>query len=133
MKPTLQPGLARTEQIHVDRPRTIDFMGDACRVYATPELLRDIEACSRRLLLEHLDPGEDTVGTRVVLDHLAATPLGMSVDISVSVTRVEGRKVTLLIECRDAVDRVAGGEHQRFVVDLATTLKRLQTKAAQVR
>lgn len=131
MKPTLQPGLARTEKIVVDRPRTIDFMGDACRVYATPELVRDIESCSRRLLAEHLDAGEDSVGTRVAVDHLAATPLGMWVDITVSIARVEGRKVTLLVECRDPVDRVAGGEHQRFIVDLATTLKRLQAKAAQ--
>jgi len=133
MKPTLQPGLARNEQILVDRPRTIDFMGDDCRVYATPELVRDIESCSRRLLSGHLDTGEETVGTRIAVDHLAATPLGMRVDISVSVTRVEGRKVTLLIECRDPVDRIASGEHQRFVVDLPTTLKRLQAKSAQGR
>ena len=133
MKPTLQPGLARTEQIVVDRPRSIDFMGEECRVYATPELVRDIESCSRRLLSEHLDSGEESVGTRVAVDHLAATPLGMRVDISVSVTRVEGRKVTLQIECRDPVDRVAAGEHQRFIVDLATTLKRLQAKTAQAR
>lgn len=133
MKPTLQSGLARTEHVAIDRPRTIDFMGAACRVYATPELVRDIESCSRTLLAEHLDGGEDSVGTRIAIDHLAATPLGMTVDIKVTITGVEGRKVTLQIEGRDPVDRIVAGEHQRFIVDLATTQKRLQAKLEKVR
>jgi fluoroacetyl-CoA thioesterase len=133
MKTTLQPGLARTEQIAIDRSRTIDFMGDDCRVYATPELVRDIETCSRRLLAGHLDPGEDSVGTRIAIDHLAATPLGMTADITVTITAVEGRKVTLLVEGRDAVDRIVAGEHQRFIVDTATTHRRLLAKLEKAR
>ncbi|MCW5637158.1 MAG: LysR family transcriptional regulator, partial [Rubrivivax sp.] len=77
MKPTLQPGLAAEVSFEVDRARTIDFMGEAARVYATPVLVRDIEVACRDLLLAHLDPGEDSVGTRVEIDHLAATLLGM--------------------------------------------------------
>jgi predicted thioesterase len=130
MKPTLQAGLTRSERIAIDRPRTIDFMGEACRVYATPELVRDIEQCSRRLLADHVDAGEDSVGTRIAVDHLAATPLGMGVEIRVTVTDVKGRRVTLQVECRDAVERIAAGEHQRFVVDIATAAKRLQDKTA---
>jgi len=72
MKTTLVPGLTTTREFAVDRERTIDFMGEEARVYATPMLVRDIEVTCRELLLAHLDPGEDSVGTRVEIDHLAA-------------------------------------------------------------
>lgn len=131
MKQTLAPGIGRTARIHVDAARTIDFMGESCRVYATPELVRDIETAGRTLLKEHLDAGEDTVGTRIAIDHLAATPLGMWVDITVTVRAVEGRLVTLDVECRDPLDKVADGEHRRFIVDVEKTAARLRDKAAR--
>ena len=107
MKETLAVGLKKTARITVDESRTIGFMGDECRVYATPELVRDIEMTSRELLLEHLDAGEDSVGTRVAIDHLAATPLGMTVEINVTITELNGRMVGLEIDCRDDLDPVA--------------------------
>ena len=51
MKPTLQPGLTSQVSFDIDRERTIDFMGEAARVYATPMLVRDIEVACRNLLL----------------------------------------------------------------------------------
>lgn len=129
MKPTLAPGLARTCHIAVDRERTIGFMGENARVYATPMLVRDIEVAARELLLEHLDEGEDSVGTRVEIDHLAATLMGMSVEIQVSVAAVAGRAITLDVTARDGVDLVCRGHHHRFVVDRTTTAARLAAKA----
>ena len=43
MKDTLKPGLTATRRITIDKPRTIDFLGENLRVYATPELVRDFE------------------------------------------------------------------------------------------
>jgi fluoroacetyl-CoA thioesterase len=131
MKASLAPGLTTTAKFIVDRDRTIDFMGDKARVYATPMLVRDIEMASRELLLAHLDPGEDSVGTRVELDHLAATLLGMPVEISVTILETKGRAVTLEVSGRDSVDVICRGKHQRFVVDIATTEARLAAKAAK--
>src|SRR5207249_2100289 len=55
MKDTLRPGVSLTSRITVDRDRTIAFMGEEARVYATPRLLSDIEMTCRQLLLEHCD------------------------------------------------------------------------------
>ena len=44
MKPTLQAGLRQTSKFEVSRDRTIDFMGEKARVYATPMLVRDAKA-----------------------------------------------------------------------------------------
>ena len=129
MKPTLQPGIEDTAKLVVDRDRTIGFMGDEGRVYATPMLVRDIEVASRELLLRHLDAGEDSVGTRIELDHVAATPLGMKVEIRVRVAEVNGRAIVIEFEGRDAVEAICRGRHGRFVVDVAKTKARLAAKA----
>jgi predicted thioesterase len=133
MKPTLQPGLESQARFDVDRERTIDFMGEAARVYATPMLVRDIEMTCRNLLLAHLDAGEDSVGTRVEIDHIGATLLGMAVELTVRVAEVNGRAVVFDVEGRDAVEPIVRGRHSRFVVDIAKTAQRLAAKAEKAR
>lgn len=129
MKISLVTGIASTTKLTVDRDRTIDFMGEDARVYATPMLVRDIEIACRELLLAHLDPGEDSVGTRVEIDHIAATLLGMPVEISVKLVELNGRAVTLEVEARDSVEPICRGRHSRFIVDVAKTAQRLAAKA----
>ena len=131
MQPTLVPGLSVTRSLIVDRERTIDFMGEKACVYSTPMLVRDIELTSRDLLLAHLDAGEDSVGTRVEIDHLAATLMGMKVEVTVTVAAVAGRAVTLEVSAHDGVDTICRGRHHRFVVDVRTTEARLAAKAAK--
>src|SRR3954451_20531328 len=97
MKSTLQPGLRHTAKFEVTRDRTIDFMGEKARVYATPMLVRDIELACRDLLLQDLDGGEDSVRTRVEIDHLAASLMGMPVTLEVEITAGNKRAVTFTV------------------------------------
>ena len=133
MKSTLQAGLERSVTFAVTRDRTIDFMGESARVYATPMLVRDLEIACRNVLLEHLDAGEDSVGTRVEIDHIGATLLGMAVELTVRVAEVNGRAVVFEVEGSDAVEPIVRGRHARFVVDVAKTGQRLAAKAAKAR
>ena len=133
MKSTLQVGLSSSAAFDIDRERTIDFMGEAARVYATPMLVRDIEIACRNLLLEHLDAGEDSVGTRVEIDHIGATLLGMRVELTVRVAEVNGRAVVFEVEGRDPVEPIVRGRHSRFVVDVAKTAQRLAAKAQKAK
>ena len=131
MKPSLEPGVSSTRRITVDRERTIGFMGEEARVYATPRLVGDIEYTCRDLMLAHLDPGEDSVGVEIALKLLAPSLTGMTVEIGVSVTAVAGRKVSFEVVARDELDEISRGTHVRFVVEVAKTIERLQAKAAK--
>jgi predicted thioesterase len=131
MQETLCPGLSRTETRIVDAARTIDFMGEDLRIYATPELLRDIEFTCRNLLLAHCDPGEDSVGVGAAFDHSAATPLGMEVRITATIAAVEGRRVVLDVVAFDAIEEIGRGQHTRFIVDMAKAKQRLVAKIAK--
>ncbi len=132
MKQSLTSGTTSTCRVNIDRDRTIEFMGDDCRVYSTPNLLYDIEMACRGLLLEYSDKGEDSVGTRIELDHIGATLEGMWVDIQVTVTEAKGRAVSFDVVVSDPLEKVAMGKHSRFVVDLEQTAARLKSKAAKV-
>ena len=131
MSEPLQPGLTLTRRIDIDRDRTISFMGDECRVYSTPRMLYDIEMACRDLLLEHIESGKDSVGTRVELDHVGATLMGMWVEVAVTLATVNGNAVAFDFTVRDAVEEVARGKHNRFIVGIEKTAQRLQAKRAK--
>jgi len=128
VKPSLAAGIAGENTLVVDAGRCIAFMGPENAVYATPKMVSDVEYAIRDFLLQHLDAGEDTVGTRVVIDHLAATPAGMKITIRYQVLAVEGRSVRCAFSVRDDLEECGRGEHVRFVVDIEKTRQRLARK-----
>jgi len=128
MKPGLTEGTTRTRRWDVDDERCIAFMGDELAVYATPFMVRDVERTCRELLQDYLDAGENSVGTRVEIDHLGPTLKGMWVDVGATVTEVDGRLVTFVVEVRDALDVVGKAVHKRFVVGLDRQRQRLEAK-----
>src|ERR1700674_4277713 len=132
MKPSLAPGVCAVNRIVVDKAKTIGFMGEEGRVYATPYLIGDIEMTCRSLILEHADANEDSVGIEVAVKHLAPTLPGSTVEIAATVTAVEGRKVTFAVTARDEIDTVSTGSHARFVVGKAKTIERLKAKALRL-
>ncbi len=131
MKSSLAPGLRSAARIEIDPPRTIGFLGDELRVYSTPSMVKDVEYASLKLIQEHLDEGESSLGIRIAVDHLAPTPPGQWVEILLEVKSVEGRKVRVEAEVRDAIEVVGRGEHVRFVIDVKRQAERLKAKAAQ--
>jgi len=131
MQDMLAVGASRTVTIGVDRDRTIGFMGDDCRVYATPSLVRDIEQACRDLIFEQTPEGEDSVGFQVNITHLAPTLLGMEVSITVTVSEFDGRKAVFDITASDPLDEICRGSHVRFVVNVDKTRQRLEAKSAK--
>lgn len=127
---TLNTGDYTERQLTVDRERTISFLGEDLRIYATPRLVDDIEQTCLDYLLTFLDDGENTVGAAVDIRHVGATLLGMSVSIVASVMRIEGRSVTFNIEVRDDVELVATAAHTRVVINVAKLRSKVQAKAA---
>ncbi len=132
MKDSLSVGTTHEEKYDIDTDRTIAFMGDDLRVYATPNMVRDVENTCRNLLMPHYDDGEDSVGAHVKIDHLAATLLGQVVIISAKVVDVEGPRVSFEVECHDELDQVGKALHVRFVIDKAKQGERLMKKKARL-
>jgi predicted thioesterase len=132
MKTDFSVGAALTAKVTIDRERTIAFMGDELRVYATPSMVLDVEQTCRQLLLAWHDEGEDSVGAHVHIDHLGPTLLGQVVTVSARVAELDLPRVVFEVEVRDELDTVGRARHVRFVIDRTKQAERLRRKAARL-
>ena len=81
----------------------------------------------------HIDwPREQTVGIDIKLNHLAATPPGLSVVVKVELKEVEGRKLVFSIVADDGIDKISEGTHQRFIIDAAKFNAKLAAKISSI-
>ncbi|MBB5774530.1 thioesterase family protein [Nonomuraea jabiensis] len=124
---TLAPGLRAQLLIMVEMSDTAKKVGSGdVPVLATPRLLALAEAATVQAVEKHLAPGETSVGTRVELEHLAASPLGTHVQVGVELTEVDGRRLVFAFEAHDKHAVVGRGTIERVVVDRAKFLARTQ-------
>nr|WP_239128884.1 hotdog domain-containing protein [Sinosporangium siamense] len=86
-------------------------------VLATPRLLTFAEMVTVQAVVGHLDPAHTSVGTRVELDHLAASPVGTHVEVVAELTEVDGRKLVFEFTARDREQVISKGRIERMVVD----------------
>jgi predicted thioesterase len=125
----LAPGLKHTQSWTVSQDMTPPHLrGDAIRVLATPDMVRLVEQTAIQCAQPHLADGQTTVGTVVNIKHLAATPEGMNVTVTVEITEVDRRRLAYKFEVHDEIDKVGEGTHERFVIDGASRLPKLQQK-----
>ncbi len=133
MQEIVKVGQENEQRIVVEKWRTIALLGEDSRVYSTPALLHDVEVTCHESIKRFQGEGDDSVGMSATVNHLAATPLGMWVDIVARVTAVAGRKVDFEFECRDASGVVANGVHSRFMVNMEKTAAQIKAKAEKYR
>ena len=125
----LEVGLKHVAKITVTDDMTpAHLRHEPIRVLSTPDMIRLIEQTAIEAVQPGLAPGQATVGTRVDVAHLAATPVGMTVTITVELTEIDRRRLGFRVEVRDELDEAGKGTHERFIVDGAQRLPRLQEK-----
>ncbi|WP_344864701.1 thioesterase family protein [Planomonospora alba] len=123
---TLAPGLHARLLIMVEKSDTAMKVGSGdVPVLGTPRLLALAEQATVRAVADALEPGQTSVGTRVALEHLAASPIGTHVEIAAELTEVDGRRLVFAFTARDARATVATGTIERVVVDRERFLARL--------
>jgi fluoroacetyl-CoA thioesterase len=100
-------------------------------VFSTPELVRFVEICALEGVRPHLEDGQETVGTRVDIRHLAATPVGMRVTAKCTLTEVDRRRLGFTFEVCDELDKIGEGTHERFIIDREKQQQRLKEKVTR--
>ena len=97
-------------------------------VFATAQMIAFVEWTCVHALAPYLDTHQRTVGTRVEMTHLAATPVGMKVTAEVELVSIDGRILRFKVDCRDEKDPIGEGFHERTVVDNDRFMARLARK-----
>ncbi len=87
------------------------------KVFATPMMIALMERTCMECVMPYIDEGYGTVGTRVDIEHVASTPLGMKVKCSCELTEVDNRKLTFSVKVEDERGLIGDGIHVRFIVN----------------
>lgn len=91
-------------------------------VYATPALSALMEKTAYMSVIDLLESGTCSVGSRTVLDHIAPTPLGSAVTCETELVKVDRRHLTFSFTVRDGAGEIARGTHERVIVDIGRFL-----------
>ena len=122
----LTPGLRAEVRIVVTESDTASAVGSGdVPVLATPRLLALAEAATVAAVRDHLDPGMTSVGTCVVLEHTAASPIGAEVVTLAQLAEVDRRRLVFNVEATEGDKKVGAARVERFIVDRETFLGRL--------
>jgi predicted thioesterase len=125
----LKAGLTGTASIIVGEEHTAPRVGSGrVHVLATPVMINLMEAAALDAVERLLPAGHQSLGTNLNVGHYAATPVGMGLRATATVTKVEGRTVEFRVEAFDDRERVGDGTHTRVVVNVERFDQRVQRK-----
>ena len=128
----LRVGLTCEKTITVTEDLTARHLaGKGVNVFSTPEMVRLMEQCALEGVLPLLQPNQNTVGIRVEMRHLAATPMGMKVTMRCTLTEIDRRRLVFQAEVHDELEKVGEGWNERFIVDGERQEQRIQEKLAR--
>ena len=128
----IQPGVSGSAQLVVGEEHTAPRVGSGkVHVLATPVMINLIEAAALAAIEHLLPPGHQSLGTRLDVRHIAATPVGMKIFANATVESVSGRTVTFRVEARDEKELIGDGMHERVVVNVEKFDARVQRKLAR--
>lgn len=126
---TLEPGLRGEARRAVTRDQTAEAFGSGLvPVYATPAMVGLMEQAAVHALEGALPDDQTTVGTKLEIAHLAATPLGDAVRAEAVLTAIDGRKLMFVLAAFDSTEKIGEGRHERMIVSRQKFLERVARK-----
>ncbi len=127
-------GLKGRKEVEVTDANTARALSpDLAPVFSTPDLLALIEDTCRGVVAPYLDEDQSTVGTKVLLEHMSATPVGMKVWCEAEIIEAEGKRFLFSVEAFDEAGKVADCKHERYIIRNESFINRANQKLQDAR
>jgi len=125
MSQTLKEGMTFELSYRVPAEKTVPHLfpefpegGQMPEVLATGFLVGLMEFACIKFINPHIEwPRQQTVGIQINLSHTAATPPGFTVTIKGRLEKVDGRKLSFVLDVSDGMDPIGQATHERFIID----------------
>ncbi len=125
----LREGIMGSSETVVDENNIALTMGSGeLEVFATPAMVALMEEAAAESVKPYIDEGSTTVGTALEIEHVSATPVGVSVRCESELCHVDGRKLVFNVTAYDNAGIIGKGRHERFIVEKERFMKKAEAK-----
>lgn len=125
----LREGIMGSSETVVDENNIALTMGSGeLEVFATPAMVALMEEAAAESVKPYIDEGSTTVGTALEIEHVSATPIGVSVRCESELCHVDGRKLVFNVTAYDNAGIIGKGRHERFIVEKERFMKKAEAK-----
>jgi fluoroacetyl-CoA thioesterase len=119
LKPEFGIGVSAELEEVTTEEMGVRHLGTGVRsVFSTPSMIAMMERTSIHLIKPYLEEGEGSVGTKVNISHIAATPIGMKVHSKSTVKEINGRRVVFAVEVHNEKEKIGEGTHERAIINI---------------
>lgn len=127
----LEVGITGSNEIIVTEELTAEKVGSGLLpVYATPQMIALMENTASTSVEKYLDEGAGTVGTKIDVAHVSATPVGMKVKCETKLIEIDRKKLVFEVKAYDEAGLIGEGTHERFIIDNEKFLAKANGKLA---
>ena len=127
MDHSLKIGMTFSIQKEVTENDTaIKYDSGLVKVFATPAMIALMESAAYRLAAPHLPKENGSVGIEISTTHIKATPVGVQVEATATLTKIEGRILEFEISARDEDGEIGRGTHTRSIINTEKFIARLK-------
>lgn len=125
----MQTGITGKQTITVTEDKTAAAMGSGTLlVFATPAMIALMENTAYKSVADALEEGQGTVGTRMDVRHVAATPAGMDVTCETKLIEVDRKRLVFEVKAYDAAGVIGEGTHERFIIENEKFMAKAEAK-----
>ena len=125
----MEVGMKHTITEIVTIEKTAENVGSGLLpVYATPAMIALMEKCASECVAPYIEEGKSSVGTSLQVKHLAASPVGITITCTATLTEIDGRRLAFSLPVSDEKGPISEGTHERFVIDVERFMAKCQSK-----
>jgi fluoroacetyl-CoA thioesterase len=125
----MEIGIKGSKTITVTEEMTAEKIGSGMLpVYASPCMMAEMENVASLSVQKELEEGNGTVGIKMNVDHVSATPVGMQVRIETELTEIDRKRLVFKVEAYDEAGLIGQGLHERFIIQNEKFLAKAESK-----
>ena len=125
----MEVGMKHTVSETVNEQNTAATVGSGLLpVYATPAMIALMEKCAAECVAPCLEDGKTSVGTHLDVKHVSASPVGIKITCTATLTEIDARRLVFRVEASDEKGLIGEGTHERFIVDSDRFMAKCQSK-----
>ena len=125
----IEVGMSFTSETIVDRTNLACTVGSgSIEVFATPMMIALMENAAAACIAGCLEAGQSSVGTKVDVEHTAASVAGMKICATATVITTDRRRVDFKVTASDSRGEIGRGTHTRFIIDINKFMEKAKAK-----